>query len=118
MDGQAFLRATADLIETGWCRGADARDCQGHAVEACDPSAAAWSLVGALFVVSERGDADRASLRDALWAISGVIPDASLEGWNDADGRTRAQTLRMLAHAQTRLDEGPPPRNGWTTRFR
>ena len=113
MDGQGFLRATADLIERGWCCGADARDCHGDAVEASDPTATAWSLIGALVAVSDRVDANRASLRDALWGISGVIPDASLDGWNDATGRTQAETLRMLARAQISLDETPPPRDGW-----
>jgi hypothetical protein len=109
MDGQAFLRATVDLIERGWCCGADARDCHGDPVEASDPSATAWSLVGALYAVSEHADADRASLRAALWGISGVIPDASLDGWNDARGRTQRQTLQMLAHAQLSLGVHPPP---------
>ena len=114
MNGQAFLRATVDLIERGWCRGADARDSEGHAVPASDPAATAWSLVGALVAVSERADADGTSLRDALWGISGVIPDRSLEGWNDALGRTQDETLQMLAHARASLDERPPPGGGWS----
>lgn len=109
MDGRAFLRETAVLIASGWCRGAEARNRSGSAVEAVDHAATAWSLRGALAAVSQRPDAEADALRDALWGISGVIPDWELDGWNDAAGRTQADTLRMLAHAQTSLDEDPPP---------
>lgn len=112
MDGQAFLRETARLIGRGWCCGADARDCEGGEVAASDPTATAWSLLGALVAVSERRDADLAALQDALWGISGAIPDVSLDGWNDADGRTQDETLRMLVAAQTSLERQPPPSGG------
>lgn len=114
MDGQAFLSETADLIESGWCRGADARDRRGRAVAASDPTATAWSLLGALVAISERPGCDGKSLRDALWGISGVIPDSSLDAWNDRSGRTQGETLRMLAHAQTSLDAQPAPSSGWS----
>ena len=107
MDGQAFLRETAGLIESGWCRGAAARDCYGEAVEVSDPSATAWSLAGALAAVSERPDCHGTCLRDALWSIAGVIPDTSLDAWNDRAGRS--ETLQMLAHAGSNLREHPEP---------
>ncbi len=109
MNGEGFLRETATLIRHGWCRGADARDGDGTAVAASDPSAAAWSLLGALVAVSERPNASLAALRDALWGISGVIPDSSLDAWNDRAGRTQADTLRMLADAGASLSHVPPP---------
>jgi hypothetical protein len=114
MDGQAFLRETAALIGRGWCCGAEARDRFGSAVEVADPSAAAWSLRGALALVSDRPDAEVDALREALWGISGVIPDSELDDWNDAAGRTQSDTLQMLAHAQTSLDTNPPPDTGWS----
>lgn len=109
MDGHGFLRETACLIESGWCCGADARDGAGLAVAASDPAAIQWSLLGALVAVSERPDADEHALRDALWGISGVIPDASLDGWNDVAGRTQGETLVMLADAGISLGTQPPP---------
>lgn len=109
MDGHGFLRETAILIERGWCRGADARDRAGVAVAASDTGATQWSLLGALVAVSERPDSDERSLRDALWGISGVIPDSSLDGWNEAAGRTQRETLRMLAAAGASLVDQPPP---------
>lgn len=114
MDGHAFLRETAALIASGWCCGAEARNGSGAAVEADDPSATAWSLRGALSVVAERPDAEVDALRDAMWGISGVIPDSELDDWNDAAGRTQSDTLQMLAHAQTSLDTNPPPDTGWS----
>ena len=99
MDGQAFLRETAALIASGWCTGAGARNSLGVAVEPFDESAIAWSLRGALAVVAEWPDTENDALRDALWGISGVIPDQELDGWNDATGRTQDDTLQMLAHA-------------------
>ena len=112
MDGQTFLRRTADLISSGWCRGAEARDHSGSPIEPSDPAAISWSLRGALAAVSERPDADEKTLRDALWGISGVIPDASLDVWNDAPGRTREDTLQMLNAAENNLTAHPPPTNG------
>lgn len=109
MNGHDVLHETAQLIHRGWCCGADARDRFGLAVAASDPTATAWSLPGALALVSERPDAGLAALTDALWGISGVIPDSSLAGWNDAPGRSQDETLRMLAGASSSLTHQPPP---------
>jgi hypothetical protein len=108
MNGQDVLHETATLIRRGWCCGADARDCFGLAVAASDPTATAWSLPGALALVSEQPGADL-GLRDALWGISGVIADWSLSDWNDAPGRSQDETLEMLDGASTSLRDGPPP---------
>jgi hypothetical protein len=110
MNGQAFLRETASLIERGWCCGADARNCQGDAVAASHPAATSWSLLGALVAVSERHQTATTALREALWGISGVIPDSSLNAWNNSCGRTQGDTLQMLTLAEANLDEQPPPR--------
>jgi hypothetical protein len=114
MNGQSVLRETAELIEGGWCRGADARDRNGQEVGASDPKATAWSLLGALVAVSERPGTGSTDLRDALWGISGVIPERSLDAWNNAGGRTQRDTLEMLGRAQTSLGSHPPPCGGWT----
>lgn len=109
MDGQDVLRETAQLVERGWCHGAEARDVSGAGVAPDDPAATAWSLVGALARTVDAPGADLTALRDALWGISAVIPDWSLETWNDAPGRTQAETLQMLSEASTSLRREPPP---------
>ena len=110
MDGRAFLHETASLVRHGWCAGADARNSLGFATTASDPVATSWSLLGALVAVSERPGADMTALGDALWGISGVIPDESLDDWNNVEGRTQADTLRLLARAERSLRDQPPPR--------
>jgi hypothetical protein len=112
MDGQNLLREVAGLIGGGWCCHAAARNCDGSPVEASDPAATNWSLTGALAVVSDRPEFDMTALRSALWGISAVIPDSSLDDWNDADGRTQGEALQMLARAETSLNENPAPNNG------
>ncbi len=112
MNGQSFLREAASLIGCGWCCGAPARNCHGSPVEATDPRATNWSLTGALAVVSERPEADITALRNALWGISAVIPDSSLDDWNNTEGRSQAETLQMLARAENTLNENPAPNNG------
>jgi hypothetical protein len=109
VNGHDVLHETAQLIRRGWCCGADARDGFGLAVAASDPGATQWSLLGALVRVSERPGADLGALRDALWGISGMISDSSLEGWNDAPGRSQDEALRMLMGASTSLSDQPPP---------
>ncbi|HKO29059.1 MAG TPA: hypothetical protein VJU80_16495 [Solirubrobacteraceae bacterium] len=110
MNGHDFLKETATVIRTGWCSGADARDSAGKAVPVHDPAARAWSLTAALALVSERSGASLSSLSDALWGISGVIPDWSLDAWNNAAGRSQTEALQMLDDASSSLTRRPPPR--------
>jgi len=112
MDGQTLLREAASLIGVGWCCGAAARNCHGSPVEASDPRATNWSLTGALAAVSDRPEFGITAPRSALWGISAVIPDSSLDDWNNAQGRTQGDTLQMLARAENRLNENPAPNNG------
>lgn len=103
MNGQTLLREAAGLIGCGWCCGAAARNCHGAPVEASDPQATTWSLTGALAAVSERPEFDMTALRHALWGISTVIPDSSLDGWNDTEGRTQGEALQMLGQRRSAL---------------
>jgi hypothetical protein len=112
MDGQTLLREVAGLIGGGWCCGAAARTGVGSPVEASDPGATNWSLTGALAAVADRPEFDITALRHALWGISAVIPDSSLDDWNNAEGRTQGDLLEMLARAETSLNEDPAPNNG------
>jgi hypothetical protein len=73
---------------------------------------ATTATAAAAVAISERPDMGRGDLREALWGISAVIPDSSLDAWNNADGRTRADVLQMLARAEHHLHERPPTSNG------
>jgi hypothetical protein len=103
--GQDVLRETARLVEIGWCKGADARDGAGLAVRPHDRAAVAWSLLGALALVSDMPDVGLAALTDALGGIASVIRDPSLSAWNDRPDRTQAQMLLMLEHARRSIDD-------------
>jgi hypothetical protein len=110
MNGHDFLLATAAVVREGWCSDAEARDSSGRPVSALDPTATEWSLTSALALVAEQPSASLRALSDALWGISGVIPDWSLDAWNNAAGRSQADTLRMLDAAAGSLARRPPPR--------
>jgi hypothetical protein len=109
MDGHDILQEAAGLIRQGWCRDADARDHTGRAVSAFAATATAWSLTGALAVVAEMPGSSLISLGDALWGISGVIPDSVLDDWNNAHGRKQTDVLQMLEHSSASLTRRPPP---------
>jgi hypothetical protein len=103
------LRRTHDLIAFGWCQRADATDAQHHPVEPWSARACRWSLLGALAAAlgAPQQDAPESpalitELRLALIAISELIPDWSLQRWNDDPSRTQAAVVEMLAAAHER----------------
>jgi hypothetical protein len=100
------LRRAHDLVAFGWFRGADATDAAGHPVAPWSAHACHWSLLGAL--VAALGPPNPhtpetpeliAQLRLALVAISDLIPDWSLQHWNDHPARTQAGVVATLASA-------------------
>jgi hypothetical protein len=107
MSGDDFLHETAAVIHAGWCSGADARDSSGRAVELHDREGLVAHRRSRPRLRATRRHSGR--LGDALWGISGVIPDWSLDAWNNVAGRNQAETLEMLADASTSLAGRPPP---------
>jgi hypothetical protein len=104
-----ILRRAHDLIAFGWCQGADATDAAGQPVDPWSAHACHWSLLGALAATLGPPDPHTpetpaliAELRLALVAISDVIPDWSLQHWNDHTARTQAGIVDTLASAQRR----------------
>jgi hypothetical protein len=102
-----ILRRAHDLIAFGWCQGADATDAAGSPVEPWNVHACHWSLLGALAAALDAPDprtpetpALIAELRLALVAISDLIPDWSLQLWNDQPARTQSDVVMTLARAQ------------------
>jgi hypothetical protein len=101
-----ILRRAHDLIAFGWCQGADARDTDLLPVDPWSARACHWSLLGALVAAlgtpeddSPESPALLSQLHLALLAISELIPDWSLQHWNDNPQRTQAGVVQMLAAA-------------------
>lgn len=95
-----------DLVAFGWCQGADATDAEHQPVEPWSARACHWSLLGALAAALGPPQQDTpespaliTELRLALVAISDLIPDWSLQHWNDHPNRTQSGVLEMLAAA-------------------
>lgn len=85
-----------ELVASGWIQGeygtADGRYCMRGA---CRKSA------GSLF-------SDTRESLDAMNALSDVIGDHALCGWNDAHGRTQAEVLEAFDEAIRREREANP----------
>ena len=102
-----ILRRARDLVAFGWCQAADATDAAGHPVDPWSAHACHWSLLGALAAALDAPDPHAAEtptliaeLRLALVAISDLIPDSSLQLWNDHPARTQSAVVTTLTRAQ------------------
>jgi hypothetical protein len=109
-----MLSEARGLLVSGWSRGAQARNGAGDAVAAWSDDARSWSLLGALLASwhSHNGRRDMTfvahgldarALGDATQAIGEVTGTASLDGWNDAQGRTLGDVLATIDRALARL---------------
>jgi hypothetical protein len=115
--GRRLLRNARDLVAQSWCRGADARDGVGAAVEPWDESAESWSLLGALVAVLEheaavRGELPLDQLAVALDALAGLIDEESLADWNDDPRRTHADVVAVLRDAEAAYPQAQERRVG------
>ena len=103
--GLELLELARELIERGWCQGADARDSAGADVDPWEPLATSWSLLGAIVAALEEvsgafGELPLAHLAAALYALAEIVDDDSLTEWNDDPRRTRDEVLRALLLAR------------------
>ncbi len=101
-----LLTRVQELVERGWCQGVDAIDSGGSAVKPWDPSAEAWSLLGALVCSWDELTEDGITFADltiALDAIATFVPDSSLATWNDDTRRSQEDVLTMLRAARREL---------------
>lgn len=103
----ALLARAAQLVREGWCQQVDARDTQGAPVEPASDLAAAWSLLGSIVAALDGpaavADTGLPALARAMAAIADLVEDHSLQGWNDAPGRTQRQVVAALEQARTLL---------------
>jgi hypothetical protein len=106
---ERLLRQARRLVEQAWCRGADARDIDGVAVEPWDEGAASWSLLGAIVATleheaAERGELPLEDLAVALYALAEVVESDSLAAWNDEPERTQESVRAVLVRAEAACD--------------
>lgn len=108
---EQMLSDAYELVLSGWCQGAGARDELGRPIEPSSAFARRWSPSGALERVWRRasGDPDEAleAFERANLALAAAIKDLP-ERWNDAPVRTRAQVLDVLIDAHRFLAPSPP----------
>jgi hypothetical protein len=104
-----ILHRAHSLVAFGWCQGSDATDAAGQPVDRWSAHACHWSLPGALAAALGAPEHTPetpeliAELRLALVAISDLIPDWSLQDWNDHPTRTQGIVIDRLARAQGRI---------------
>ena len=107
---EEMLTAAYELVRTGWCQGAAARDEAGRPVAPVSAFARSWSAPGALERVWARSDQQFAVELDAFQranlALATAVGDTP-QFWNDANGRTLREVLDALAQA-VHLVAGPP----------
>jgi hypothetical protein len=103
------LQGAHELLSSGWCQGADARDASGRAVEPWDDRATEWSLLGAVVAQTEpalleSGELTVGVLRRAVGALAEVLTADSLSEWNDDPDRDAGDVADILVQAIARLD--------------
>jgi hypothetical protein len=101
-----------ELVLSGWCQGAAARDELGEPVEPASAKARAWSAPGAIARVWERSE-DRygpalEAFQVANLALTAVVREAP-QAWNDAEGRTQWEVLDAVALAAHRVSPAQAP---------
>jgi hypothetical protein len=106
----AMMSEARRLVESGWSQGAHARDGAGLEVPSWSEEARSWSLLGALLTSWHRQDsqddadviahlADAHALGEATEVLGEVVGTASLDRWNDAPKRTRADVVDAMDRA-------------------
>lgn len=100
----AALRRARMLIADGWARKALAMDKRGRVTDCKGARARGFSLLGALVRTSNNIDEFAA----AWAALQREVPrGVSPEDWQDEEGRTVSEVLRLLERAAAHFDRGP-----------
>jgi hypothetical protein len=104
MKASEILSSARSLIIDGWCQRADARDARGREVTPWSPEARAWSVLGALVGADGVGRPPPGvmpivELGEAIVALGDAGATHSLESWNDAEHRTRAEVIALFDRA-------------------
>jgi hypothetical protein len=99
---ERMLAEAYELVYSGWCQGAPARDANGREIEPGSAFARSWSAPGALTRVwtrmHDRFEDSLPAFQRANLALTAVVGGAPQE-WNDAEERTVREVLDALAEA-------------------
>jgi hypothetical protein len=99
---EEMLAHAYELVLSGWCQGASARDEFQQPTEPSSALARQWSAPGALLRVWHRGSDPFGPALEAFQAanlaLAGVVHAVPQE-WNDAEDRTQWQVLDAIALA-------------------
>jgi hypothetical protein len=95
-------RSPVSRLRVGWCQGANARDCAGHAVFPRQSVAASWSLLGAIAASLDCGTPEWTAYFKRLSRVLGAPSGSArwLAGWNDDPSRTQAEVVAAAAAAE------------------
>jgi hypothetical protein len=104
---ERMLHDAHELVVSGWCQGAGARDEMGRPIEPSSAFARRWSASGALERVWRRDDGDPdvslEAFERASLALAAAVKDVP-QGWNDEPARTHDEVLVALLDAQQFLN--------------
>ena len=92
------LRRAAGLVEQSWTQRVFARDAEGRQVDATGADATSFSVLGALYHVTQREPARLQSCVDALEQRLG-LQGAAIPKWQDESGRLQADVVDALWEA-------------------
>jgi hypothetical protein len=99
---EEMLADAYELVLSGWCQGASARDEFNQPTEPSSAFSRQWSAPGALTRVWQRSSDPFGPALEAFQmanlALAGIVHAAPQE-WNDAEDRTQWQVLDALALA-------------------
>ena len=99
---EEMLADAYELVLSGWCQGASARDEFGRPTEPSSALARRWSAPGALMRIWQRSGEPFGPALEAFeaanLALTGVVHAVPQE-WNDAEDRTQWQVLDAIALA-------------------
>jgi len=95
-------KSPASRLRVGWCQGALARDCAGHAVFPRQSVAASWSLLGAIAASLDCGTPEWTAYFKRLSRVLGAPSGSArwLAEWNDDPTRTQAEVVAAAAAAE------------------
>jgi hypothetical protein len=90
--------------QTAWTRHVPARNKHNQPVIPYDPSATCYDIVGAIMVIAERTNL-KASQFNALMYLRKYTNGMEIGRWNDAQGTTHDDVLKLLDTAIHDLDQ-------------